>query len=162
MKKFAIHFPLESYFNNGKVNDFGKIHIQLNDYVFPDKEWTDFGQIIIYWWIDAFYKLLSKEENKVECDFMDGNYRFIVKITDSPHIWQITLIKEWADAEQIENECEIDVKQATDEILRVVTEIKDSDRTLGEEKFVKNIEDFLQKFYLARDNYLTDKILESG
>jgi hypothetical protein len=153
MKTFKIHLPLESYIHNGKVDDFGEIHIKLNNYAFPDKEWTDFGLIIIYWWMDAFLKLLSGEEKKVGCDFMDGNFRFDVEIMNSPQTWHISLIKEWADSEEIKDEGKVDVKQATDEILRVIAEIKDLDIKLGKAEYVRNINSFTQKFLLAKQNY---------
>ena len=154
MDAFTIHLPLESYIHDGKIDDFGKVHLQLGEYVFPDKEWTDFGLIIIHSWMDAFLNLLSKKEKKVECDFMDGNYRFDVEVTGSPKVWRIYLIREWTDSEEVKNQGEIAVKQATDELLRVVGEIKDMDRNAGKAEYVKNIENYTQQFLLARQKML--------
>lgn len=156
MKTFNIHLPLESYKHNGKVDDFGEIHIQLGKYAFPDKQWTDFGLIIIYWWMDAFLKLLSGEVKKVSCDFMDGNFRFDVEIMDHRQNWRVSLIREWADLEETKDAGEIDIKQATDEILRVVTEVKNLDLESGKAEYVKNIDDFTQKFLSAKQNYLAN------
>ena len=154
MKIFKLCFFSESYIKSGKVDDFGKIHIEIGDYAFPDKEWTDFGRIIVFWWLDAFIKLLSGERKKVECKFMDGSYRFDVETTNSPQVWRISLIREWADSEETCEQSEIDVKQATDEFLPIVTQIKDWDANAGRMKYVENIESFMKKFFILRQKAL--------
>jgi hypothetical protein len=157
MKTFAVYFSPNSYIaNNGKVRDIGEVHIQLNDYAFPDKEWTDFGKVIVSWWMEAFRKLLSGEEKKVQCKFMDGNYRFDLEVTNSPGIWHITLIREQGDSEEVENQGEIDAKQSTDSLLSVINEVKELYKKEGKAEYVKNANDFIQRFLLTRQKNLTD------
>ena len=156
MKTFKIHFFSDSYIHSGKVDDFGKIYIQLGDYDFPENNWTDFGLNIVFWWMDVFLKLLSGEEKKVQCKFMDGNYRFDVEVTDSQKVWRIFLIREGADMDQIEQEGEIEVTQVTDEVIRVATEIEKLEKKIGKAEHVKNIENFMQRFLSARQRYFVN------
>lgn len=156
IKNFTIEFHADSYIaDNKKLKEVGKICVRLDDYVFPDKEWTDFGKRIVFFWMDNFSKLLSGDEKKVQCEFMDGNYRFDVEVTDMPKIWRIFLIREWADAEQLEQHGEIEIMQATDEILRVAAEIKSLEKKTGKVEYLKNVESFMQKFLTLRQKHFT-------
>ena len=135
IKTFLIYTSPDSYTaSNGKTKDIGEIYIQLDDYAFPEKGWTDFGRDIVFWWIEAFIKLFRREEKKVKCSFMDGNYRFDIKVTDSPEIWHISLIREWSDVEEVEKESEINIKQATQSIVQTARLFADLDRKNGDEK----------------------------
>ena len=153
MEKFAIHIDSDSYIGeNGKVDDFGKIYIQLNDYDFPDKNWTDFGRTIVGWWMQAFRKLLNKEETKVECDFMDGSYRFNVTAVDSK-IWKFEFIKEKADGEEIWQEGEVDADQATENLLETVDRIVRLYEKEGNTKAVSNYTEYKKEFISDWKNF---------
>lgn len=137
MRKFNFRSLPDSYVHDGEVDDFGVIYIQLDDYAFPDKEWTDFGLKIVYWWMDAFLKLISGEEKKVQCKFMDGNYRFDIEAI-SLRVWRVLLIREWANSEEVEQESEINVEQATESLVQVATTFAKMDGKYGNEKRSKN------------------------
>lgn len=158
MKTFKVCFSPESYISNdGQFKDIGGIYVQLDDYAFPDKEWTDFGKVITSWWMEAFRKLLSGEEKKVQCKFMDGNYRFDVEVLSFPQVWRITLIREYADSEEVEDEGEIDAKQATDQILNALATVKNLYDKEGKSEYVKNANNFIQKFFLERQKVLASE-----
>lgn len=158
MKTFKVCFSPDSYISSdGKFKDIGGVHIQLDDYAFPDKEWTDFGKIIVSWWMEAFRKLLSGEESKVQCKFMDGNYRFDVEVLDSPQTWHIILIREYADSEKVEDEGQIDAKQATDQILNALTIVKKLYDKEGKVEYVENANNFIQNFFLERQKVLSNE-----
>ena len=146
MKEFKICIESDSYiWKSGEVDDFGKIHIQLNNYAFPDENWTDFGRTIVGWWMQSFKELLMKEKTKVECDFMDGNYRFDITAINSK-IWKIELIKEKAESEEIEQVGEIDADQATETLLEAVEKIVQLYEKEGNLKAVNNFAEYKKKF----------------
>lgn len=146
MKKFTIHVDSDSYiWENGKVDDFGKIYIQLNDYSFPDENWTDFGRTIVAWWMQSFRKLLNEEETKVKCDFMDGSYRFDITVIN-PKSWKFEFIKERAESEEIWQAGEVDVDQATENLLEAAEKIVQLYEREGNTKGVNNYTEYKRKF----------------
>ena len=156
-KTFAIHFSPESFITaNNEIKDIGRICIQLDDIAFPHKEWTDFGKVVVSWWVQEFRKLLSREQKKVQCKFMDGNFRFDVENTEDSHIWRILLIKEAAKADKVEEEGEIDVMQATNEVLQALNEVKELYRKEGKTDYSQNLNDFVQGFLEEREKSLTN------
>ena len=120
MKEFKIHNFLDTY-EPRSSSEFGRIYVELGDYAFPGKGWTDFGTQIVFWWMQAFIKLLSEEEKKIRCNFMDGNYRFDVEATDSPQKLCIYFVKERADSDELLHQGEVDLQQITEELLQAVS-----------------------------------------
>lgn len=54
------------------------IYIEVNERIYPDRSWMDFGAVILGWWQRACVELL--EGNKeVAFVFMDGPYRLRLK-----------------------------------------------------------------------------------
>ena len=150
MKKFKIHIDADSYiWENGKIDDFGKIYIQLDEYDFPDLNWTDFGRTIIGWWINAFYQLETGEKSYVQCDFMDGSYRFDVSIIDSEN-WSFKFIEEKADSEEIWEEGICRADQAIENLLQAAEIIVRLYNTEGNVKATKNYEELMKLLASAR------------
>lgn len=146
MKNFTIHIDSDSYvWKNGKVDDFGKIYVQLDEYDFPHKSWTDFGRTIVGWWMQSFSSLLNKEKNKVECDFMDGSYRFDITALDSKK-WKFEFVKEKAESEEILHEGEADADQATESLLEAVEKIIQLYQKEGNTKAVNNYNEYKRRF----------------
>lgn len=124
LNKFKINIKIASYTRESeKVDDFGDIHIKLDDYCFPSEVWTDFGSDIIYWWMESIIELLSKKEQKVACSFMDGNYRFDLIAQDSK-LWKIECIRENAESEEVWNESVIEIKQTITSLINTAKEFQ--------------------------------------
>lgn len=153
MNVLKIYLSPASYIYDGRVSDFGKIHIKVGECSFPEREWTDFGRIIVFWWMDAFSKLLTGEEKEVQCKFMDGNFRFDVK-SISKQLWHVSLIKEKAESEEIQYEDEISVEQATSELLHIIAEFKSMFQKAGNVDFVSKIDNLTHEFNITRSKNL--------
>ncbi len=151
MKRFAIKNYFETY-KPTLSNEIGKIYVQLDDYSFPDDEWTDFGQTIVFWWLESFYKLLSNEEKKVKCQFMDGNYRFDIEAISS-EVWQISFVKE-GSKNVVLNKGEVFAKQATEVLLEVAEGIQNKLKKKNELNSVANYENRRKAVVSALKNLL--------
>jgi hypothetical protein len=120
--KFEININIASYTRESKkIDDFGDIHIKLDDYCFPSEVWTDFGSDIIYWWMESIIDLLSGKEQKVACSFMDGNYRFDLTAQDS-NLWKIECIRENTESEEVWNESIIEIRQTIISLINTANE----------------------------------------
>ena len=150
MNQFIIHLPLEDYTSS----DFGKLSVQINDYYFPSKVWTDFGQTVVFGWMDQLAKFFFNQRNKVSCKFMDGNYRLDVETTDSNEMFNILFIKEKRDSDEVEHQENVNSEQFLEEILKAVKSIQDECKKNDNHEAVERIEISIQKFLAARDNFL--------
>jgi hypothetical protein len=122
--KFEININIASYIKESKkIDDFGDIHIKLDEYCFPSEGWTDFGSDIIYWWMESIIELLSEKEQKVACSFMDGNYRFDLAVKD-PETCKIQCIREVSKGEEIWNESIVEIKQMIIALINTAEEFK--------------------------------------
>ena len=137
MKLLTFHLSQDSFVaTNGKIKEIGETYIQLDDYTFPDKEWTDFAFNIIYWWMESFTKLFTNEAKKIQCNFMDGNYRFDVeKITLK--VWNVKFIAERA-VDEVWQSGEVDSKQATEAIVQSAYVIAELDKKRGSNLAAEN------------------------
>jgi len=48
------------------------IFFDLDNFQFPENNWSDFAVVIMGWWLTAYSKLLRSCEKKVDLLFMDG------------------------------------------------------------------------------------------
>lgn len=155
MNQLSLHISPESYEQDGR---FGKIYIQLDDYAFPGKGWTDFGSDLIYWWMESLIKLLTKTEKKVRCSFMDGNYRFDLEISNDKKFWKIFLIREYADSEEIKAEGQVDPTQTTEAIATAARFFEESEKNKGDIKSANNYNQRVQLMLNAlQKNFKTSK-----
>ncbi len=150
MNQLIIHLPLEDYVSN----DFGKFSVQLGDYYFPSKVWTDFGQTVVFDWMKQLTKLFSEPRKKVSWKFMDGNYRLDLATTNSKEILNLSFIKEKRDSDEIEHQENANINQLSEEILKAIKTIQDDCRKNSNQKAVERIEITIQKFLGAKDNFL--------
>lgn len=155
MNKFEIHNLLNTY-EPRPSSEFGNIYVQLDDYAFPGKGWTDFGTQIVFWWMQEFIKLFSGEEKKIRCSFMDGNYRFDVEATDSPQKWNIYFVKEHAESDQFLHQGQVDSKQATEELLKAVSDVQQRFRDKNNFAAVSRVEELKQTFLSKRQVILAN------
>ena len=126
MNTFEIRHSLDSYEQgNGKVGD---IHILLDSYAFPNDEWFDFGFYIISAWAESFIKLHNGEE-KVQCKFMDGNYRFDI-LRECPKTWKFNFIAE-RQTDEIRKSGEVNANQATETLLESIDAIMNYHKKKG-------------------------------
>ena len=58
----------------------GPIWLELDGQTFPDDGWDDFPVVILGWWLNAVKPLIANEGTECECLFMDGRYKFKVKL----------------------------------------------------------------------------------
>jgi hypothetical protein len=113
MQDFNVVTSFESI-SDGK---FMIIYIQVGDYCFPQKNWTDLGIYLIDGWSQELLKLLKNEEKIISCSFMDGAYRFDVCKIDENN-WKLSCIEEYADeTEKILYESNVKPNQATKAVL---------------------------------------------
>jgi hypothetical protein len=157
MKELLINLPIESYSVKGNViSETGEIFVQVDDCFFPSKNWTDFGRVIIFWWAQSITKLLSGNEIRVKCDFMDGSYRFDIEKTDSSDIWHIYFIKETPDSEDIELEFDTNAKQFTDEVLTKIETIQDKLKILQNDDGVQRVKNFRDEYIRLKEEYFSE------
>ncbi len=73
--------------NNGNIT--GKICLEHEGIFFPDRDWNDFVNIILNWWLEGLLNLLSDETNGAEFSFMDGSFDFFIKKDFDDKSWLI-------------------------------------------------------------------------
>ena len=117
MKNFKVVFRAEDFQGS---KDFGRICLLLDDYAFPEKEWTDFGRTIIPWWLDAVRRIYLSETALV-CSFMDGPYRFLIEKKDSS-IWSVKFLEE-REKTQTLAEGKVQASNVTAEILSAYDQV---------------------------------------
>lgn len=59
------------------------IRTVINDKPHPSEEWSDFGFIIIGWWINNYVKLIKSKDQTYFNNFMDGPYGFSTTIENN-------------------------------------------------------------------------------
>ncbi|MFG6490307.1 hypothetical protein ACG04R_26795 [Roseateles sp. BYS78W] len=64
------------------ANITGAIHLQCGDDQFPDARWNDFPVIVLAWWLKGLLSLVRGQASECEAFFMDGPYRFTVRLID--------------------------------------------------------------------------------
>jgi len=140
MKNFKIYFDPESY---RESSDFGEIHVELGNFAFPDKNWTDFGRVIIPWWLDAIRKLRLNEK-EVLCSFMDGPYRFSIKKFDEG-VWQIRFLEEREET-RVCAEGKASADEVTNEVLSAFQKIIELYKTENHTEKAQILEQFNKEF----------------
>jgi hypothetical protein len=155
MNTFTINFPLNSYLiETKKVNQFGEIFVQVGEFAFPSKNWTDFGAVILFWWLHEISDLMSeKDVRRIQCKFMDGNFRFDVEETDSINIWKVYFIREKSNDDEIEQEANIDAERFTDELLDKIEMIKELGNLTKNIEGVERIEKLIKSFKHQKRRY---------
>ncbi len=48
--------------------------LQVDDFQFPDPQWTDFVVVVLAWWCGALSRLLGGERGPIEVRFMEGPF----------------------------------------------------------------------------------------
>lgn len=150
MNQFVIHLPVENYIST----DFGELYVQLGDYYFPDKVWTDFGETVVFGWKSQLTKLFSKQSGKIRCKFMDGNFRFDVETTNSKELLNLLFIREKRDSDETEHQEMVYTEQFFQEILRVNTAIQEECKKNGNYEAVNRIEIKNKEFQSAKDSFM--------
>lgn len=139
METFEIYTNLDSY---GET-EVGEIYVRLNDYSFPEEGWTDFGFNIVFWWLDSFIQLHLTESEKVQCDFMDGSYRFDIKRI-SKSVWEVELIAE-RENDEVRQKGQVNSFEATESLIKTGKMLKDKYIAAGNAKAAGNFEMKIQK-----------------
>lgn len=147
MNEFIIHLPVDSYVSN----DFGEFCVQLGDYYFPSKVWTDFGERVIFSWSDELTELFLGKSKIVHCKFMDGNYRLDVATTNSKEALNISFIRDAGQIDNVKHQGNVDFQQLSREVLRVIKEIQDECRKSKNYEAVDRIEASIEKFVEAKN-----------
>lgn len=151
MKNFRVNLRPESYRN---INDFGEIYIELDNFAFPDKNWTDFGRVIVPWWLDAIRKLLLNEK-EVLCSFMDGPYRFSIK-NFNENGWHIQFLEEREET-RVCAEGKVSADEVTNEVLSAFKKIIDLYKTENNTEKVQALEHFNREFIEIQQKRKTKK-----
>ena len=155
MKLLTFHLSPDSFIaKNGKIKEIGETYIQLDDYAFPDKEWTDFAFNIIYWWMESFTKIFTNETKKIKCSFMDVNYRFDIEKIDS-QVWNVQLVAERA-TDEVWQSGEVSCKQVTEAIVQNAYLIAELDKKRGNDKAAENYILRAQSLLELMENSLTN------
>lgn len=80
------------------------IFFDLDNFQFPENNWSDFAVVIMRWWLIAYSKLLSGCEKTVELLFMDGP--MVVNITAIDfYLIKISFINQRSNNDIVEIEC---------------------------------------------------------
>lgn len=145
MNQIIIHLPLSSYVSN----DFGEFCVQLEDYYFPSKDWTDFGKRVVFSWTDQLAELLLGRSKKVHCRFMDGNYRLDVETNGSNETLNISFIQDAKHIDKVEHQGKVNSEQFFGEVLRVIKSIQDECRKNKNYDAVNRIGVSIQEFSQA-------------
>lgn len=121
MEKFNIYFDPSSNEKWGVNSDFYDIYIELGNFAFPGRGWTDLAMYCIDDWSQGFVKLLSKEEKTVTGSFYDGNYHYNL-IAENDGKSKIQLISEDED-NKILKESYISLTQAVSTLLKLINTV---------------------------------------
>jgi hypothetical protein len=155
MNQFIIHLPPDSYASN----DFGEFCVQLGDYYFPSKGWTDFGERVVFSWANQLIELLTGKSKKVYCRFMDGNYRLDAETTGSKEILNVAFIRDASNVVDVKHQENVNSEQFIQEILRVMTAFQEECKKNGNYEAVDRIQVSIEKFAQAK-NFFSQKIPE--
>ena len=159
MEKFTIYFPLDSYIKgNNKLDTFGEFHIELGEYAFPDKSWTDFGRDVVLMWLNNVSEILNGEVKSAECSFMDGPFHISFQ-EKTKETWKISLVRRWfdgkEDGETIEKEAEVNSLEIVNEIFGATISRISLDKNRGE-KYKDLNDSLIENFEAAKQNYFQD------
>ncbi len=58
-----------------------EIYIDNGEFIFPEKEWSDFIVITLNWWSDSLLRLMNNASKSESFDFMDGPLLFKINYT---------------------------------------------------------------------------------
>ena len=116
--KFEIKIDVDDIelYQNG--NNFGVIYIKINDFLFPQNNWTDFIVIILNWWLCNIEAIKRKRRKTGKFCFMDGPY--VVKLKKSEND-KIKL--KFCDHYKLVIEYEFSIDEIMKEILMKSSEI---------------------------------------
>lgn len=153
MNQFIIHLPTAAYVSD----DFGEFCVQLGEYYFPSKAWTDFGERVIFNWADELNKLLTGESKKVRCKFMDGNYRLDVETANSKETLNIEFIRDARDIDDVKHQENVNLEQFFQEILRVIKTIQEECKKNNNFEAVDRIQLIIDSFLKAKGIFLDNK-----
>lgn len=121
MEKFNIYFDSSSNKKWGVNSDFYDIYIELGDFAFPGKGWTDLALYCVDDWSQGFIKLLSKDEKSIVGSFYDGNYYYNL-LAENDNKGKIQLVA-GDENNKILKESNINVNQAVSSILEAIDSI---------------------------------------
>lgn len=68
----------------------GEFYFGYGSAFFPEKDWNDFIDVVLNWWILAFIDLFEGRENEVNLQFMDGN--FSMDVLENDHQFSFVLL----------------------------------------------------------------------
>ena len=71
-----IHVKSSTFHRTGTGTISGVIYLALNDFNFPDANWSDLPIALLAQWVPAFRKLARGITAVVDCSFMDGPFSF--------------------------------------------------------------------------------------
>ncbi len=110
---FAIHVAPETLEKGPTPPITGVIMIEVDSFIFPSKQWSDFPVTILAWWASALRNLRAGRKGEETCDFMDGPFQFDLCVLNDD-IWTVRLIKRTVAG----SSCLLEVTVSSDEVTR--------------------------------------------
>lgn len=73
--KFDLKINLKGIKHNPNGLSTGIIYFEYSTEYFPRKDWNDFLDVILNWWMEELVLNLKLKKNKFDFQFMDGSYK---------------------------------------------------------------------------------------
>src|SRR5690606_21761028 len=71
----------------------GEIFFSFGDDFFPEKNWNDFLNVILNWWLVELIGLLEKKSISAELNFMDGPFKIMIVTGNKNDTWELKFIE---------------------------------------------------------------------
>lgn len=112
---FSVNVLPETFEKTNLDSIVGTIFVRANDHAFPEDTWSDFGVVIVEWWLNQMFSLLNGKK-QVSCKFMDGSFRYDIE-TQTGGMWKLRLIEEKAKGDVCELEGIVEPNAAIKSLL---------------------------------------------
>jgi len=88
-KKFQVLVEKQTLHRSQRGSITGVIAVRAGGIVFPEDRWSDFPVVVLGWWINECRRI--RTGGTARCQFMDGPYRFSIRITGGANEAEIEL-----------------------------------------------------------------------
>lgn len=83
---------------SGKI--MGNIYFDVDGQFYPEKNWSDFLQIVLGWWVNDFIISQKRVNENFEFRFMDGPYKVLGQSSEAD-IYQVQFMRDALDKDEI-------------------------------------------------------------
>lgn len=128
--KFSILFDQKHLHRSSYGSITAPLYIEITDYQFPEKGWSDFVVVVLGWWVESMLKIVSGSTRIAEFRFMDGPQLIRLTMEDSNNAKLEFINRKLAD-EKIEKVASVYINEIVSELLSVSKQVINSCEQLG-------------------------------